>query len=228
MRRFLFFSFLVLTSFQCFPTVEYDGSRRIQVSGKIIDEDGVPLSSISFMLVGVVGDKEEGGTDIISSGISQSNGNLDFVIADNDAKIYKLLINRQFDLVGVNNFPVKTDVRFSSLSVDIDPSVVQNFEMDLGNITIKDGTQLSLSCQTNASEIISDIEINTSDTLAIGKPNINQKREFHLDFYTQVCGSQSDILQVSKNSRVLLAYLKENEFIYDTISIGENPVNYIF
>ncbi|WP_310557849.1 DUF2606 family protein [Flavobacterium sp.] len=106
--------------------IQYDGETKIVVTGKIIDENGNPISNKNIDIT-IYSDDPYTPSDLISFGKSDQNGNFTLIFPTPQGE-YNFSIS-------VNNMQKETN-EFHAIEIIADKNNFENYKLELKNITL--------------------------------------------------------------------------------------------
>lgn len=134
--------------------IQYDGETKIVVTGKIVDENDIPLSEKDIEVTISGGGFILPSSDLISFGKSDQNGNftLIFPAPKNGNQIF----------ISINDIINQTN-EFQSKEIIAQKNNFENYKLDLNNITLYKNESITtlklILNQTSTNKQLKDIEI---------------------------------------------------------------------
>ena len=128
MRWLFLFLLFVVYGFQCNQDIEFDGSERLLLTGKVTSNEGVPLEGIH---VGLYGTKDYPYIDfmeLINEIKTNNDGYFELIFSDPDIDELYLSINNQ-----INDYQNKNTLNksFSNRIIEFNKSRFENFKYDI-------------------------------------------------------------------------------------------------
>lgn len=219
MKRILSLICILFSLTSC--EIQYDGETKIAVTGKIIDENGNPISNKDIQIVVLDG---PGlilpGSDLISFGTSDQNGNFTLIFpAPRDGNRISISIN---DII--NQFDA-----YQSKNIIVNKKNLENYKLDLKNLILYKNESINtlrlILNPTSPNKQIKDLQIEGK------QPNM------HIDLVEYPTQNNNPLINTSyhviKNQTIVLKYTiidYSNNGATATnsvsIPIGDDPVNY--
>lgn len=170
--------------------IQYDGETKMVVAGKIIDQNGIPLSEKDIEVTISGGGFISPSSDLISFGKSDQNGNFTFIFPSpkNGDQIFisiNDLIN-QFDEYQSKTF-ITTKNNFENYKLDLDKIMLYKNE----SIT----TLKLILNQTSTNKQLTDIKIEGKLTKSLIDLNPTQNNPDYLNTFFSVIKNQTIVLK---------------------------------
>lgn len=175
----------VLTSCE----IQYDGETKIAVTGKIVDENGIPLSEKDVEVTVSGGGFISPSSDLISFGKSDQNGNFTLIFPSprNGNQIF-ISIN---DIINQFN-------EFQSKNFVANEKNFENYKLDLAKITLYKNASITtlrlILNNTNPNKQIKDIKIDGNQANGYIDLNPVQNNSDYLNTYYSVIKNQTVVL----------------------------------
>lgn len=170
--------------------IQYDGETKIVVTGKIIDQNGIPLSEKDIEVTISGGGFIFPNSDLISYGKSDQNGNfiLAFPAPKDDNQIF----------ISINDIINQTN-EFQSKGIIAQKNNFENYKLDLNNITLYKNESITtlklILNQTSTNKRLKDIQIEGKQPNNYIYLNPLQNNSDYLETYYTVLKNQTIVLK---------------------------------
>lgn len=215
----LFFAFIILYGFSCPTILEFDGSERYRIKGKITDEKGNPMSNIDVALCGII-NFDYLDDNSIQRGKTDQNGNFDLIFSKNNADIYYLKMNYSMNYYNENQI---SNENYAEKYLSFSPSRFKDYEYDISShCSLLPGISLNFICDSLKDNYnFCYVNYETSEDI-----DLDEKVNYDNYRYIQIYEKLSSKIIVPKNSLVKFTiYTNSNSYI-DSVFVTDTPYTY--
>ncbi len=213
----LFFSLILFYGFYCPNNIEFDGSERYRIKGKIKDEKGNTMSNIELALCGITNSGYFDNNSIQRSK-SDQNGNFDLIFSKNNANIYYLKIN-------YNSYDYNQNINenYAEKYLSFSPSRFKDYEYDISpHCSLVPGVELNFVCDSLIDNYNNCyVYYQTSEDI-----DLDEKAYYDFYRYIIVYEKSSSKIIVPKNSKIKFMIYANSKSYIDSVNVSDVPYTY--
>ena len=225
---FISLTLIIIFELGCPANIQYDGSSRLKLFGKIIDSNGNPLKDIYVSLYSSKdytkpNHSEE--QELIKEIKTNNNGDFEFIFSYPDVDEFLLSINNFISEQYNNSFVINENYFGKTITFNIDR--FQNYEFDISEYTdLDEGVKTVI---INNASTYAEFIIKSKNNIILDKSSVYRQG----NIYYNISPQDSMLFMQQKNSyATIFGYAgfdsyNEGNYFYDTLQIADQPYYYI-
>jgi hypothetical protein len=213
-KKYLFWSaILILSGFSC-PSFEFHGDERFQVVGNVFQSDNGSIDNIEVRLTGVYDIGDEG---YLQSARTDNMGNFDFVHSGSNSAYFILYLNPQrHNGISFTEY----NPEYATKRIIFTKDQYKDYYLNLDSVCLLEkGIPVRLLCKDGTTDKLQHIRINSAKSDFSFNPSVDVT--FH------------NLMSFSCKNDVILYFPAEDtlymryENTLDTLILGDSKVDYI-